>query len=61
MNFFARAGPALAEISKWIDEGKVKVDNAAVEKVSIENVPDVYAKLFGNDKPPGKLITELSE
>lgn len=59
-NFYPRSAPAVKEIQQWIADGKVTTDAVALDKVSIQDVPDVYLKLFGAHKPPGKLITEIS-
>lgn len=53
------------DIAKWIQEGKIKVDNSSFTLVDLSHegdfrkIPETWGILFSDKKGPGKLLTKL--
>lgn len=59
---------AMAELGKWIREGKIKYDPSTYTLMDLSKkndgftlIPETWGLLFSDTKAPGKLLTKLAE
>lgn len=58
LDYYARFGEAIRELSEWVSEGKLKSEQTVVE--GFENLPDALNMLFKGENK-GKLVVKISD
>jgi len=58
LDYYARFGEAIRQLSEWVAEGKIKSEQTVVE--GFENLPDALNMLFKGENK-GKLVVEIND
>lgn len=64
-DYLPQTGAAIGELSDWIKQGKLKVDESVLNVIdcsrNFAGIPKAWGLLFDAEKKPGKLLTKLGD
>lgn len=65
VDYVSEFGRAAGDIAKWIQEGKISMDEKSIAIVDaskdLSKIPEIWGRLFTDAKGPGKLITQVTD